>query len=88
MGYSVPVFKTFPFCSYRASFPNPEDQALRAKITLTLKVEVGTVGVGMALPIVLQAAVDGRLLWLTVQPVSHVMTFTFTFVLALEGEQR
>ena len=52
MGYLVPVFKTFPFCSYRA-FPNPEDQALWVKITLTLKVEVGTVGVGMALPVVL-----------------------------------
>ena len=53
MGYLVPVFKTFPFRSYRASFPNPEDQALWVKITLTLKVEVGTVGVGMALPVVL-----------------------------------
>jgi len=59
MGCLVPVFKTFPFCSYRASFPHPEDQALWVKITLTLKVEVGTVGIGMALPVVLQAAVDG-----------------------------
>ena len=49
--------------------------------------EVSTVGIGMALPVVLQAAVEGELLWLTVQPVSHVMTFTFTFVLALGGEQ-
>ena len=61
----------------------PEDQVLWA--TLTLEMEVSTVGVGVALPVVLQAAVDGQLLQFTVQPVSHVMTFTFTPVLALRG---
>lgn len=54
--------------------------------TLTLEVEVSTVGIGVALPVVLQAAVDGQLLWLTVHSVSYVMTFTFTLVLALWRE--
>lgn len=45
-------------------------------------------GIGMALPVVLQATVDGQLFRLTVHPVSYVMTFTLTLVPALWGERK
>lgn len=76
----------FPFA--HGQIPSPGQKASDPLATLTLEVEIGTVGIGVALPVVLQTSVDGQLLWLTVCPVSHVMTFTFTLVLALWGEPK
>lgn len=82
-GCWVLVFHCFPFAL--AQVP-PPGQRTRQLTTLTLEMEVGTVGVSVALPVVLQAAVYGQLLRLTVPPISHVMTFTVTLVLALWEE--
>lgn len=54
---------------------------------LTLEVEIGTVGVRVALPVVLQAAVEGKLHHRAVQPIADVVVFTFALAFVLVGER-
>lgn len=53
-----------------------------------MEVQVGTVGVGVALPVVLQAAVQGELHHGAVQPISNVVVLTFTLTFVLLRERR
>lgn len=55
---------------------------------LTLEVQVGAVGVGVALPVVLQAAVQGQLHHGAVQPIPDVVVLAFTLTSALRRERR
>lgn len=50
---------------------------------LTLEMQVGTVGVGVALPVVLQAAVEGQLHHGAVQPIANEVVFAFALTSAL-----
>ena len=54
---------------------------------LTLEVEIGTVSVGVALPVVLQAAVKRKLHHRAVQPITNVVIFTFTLAFVLVRER-
>lgn len=54
---------------------------------LTLEVEIGTVSIRVALPVVLQAAVERKLHHRAVQPITNVVIFTFTLAFALVRER-
>lgn len=55
---------------------------------LTLEVQVGTVSIGVALSVVLQAAVQGELHHRAVQPITNVVVLTFTLTFFLLRERR
>lgn len=54
---------------------------------LTLEVEISTVRVRVALPVVLQAAVERKLHHRTVQPIADVVIFTVALAFVLVGER-
>jgi len=50
-------------------------------------VEIGAVSVGVALPVVLQAAVERKLHHRAVQPITNVVVFTFALAFVLVRER-